>query len=248
MLVLLPPSETKRDGGDSEAALDLARLSFGSLTQQRTAALNALLSLSLDAPAAAVALGLSAGQMSEVGRNRRIAISPTMPAIDRFTGVLFDGLEASTLDYAARDWIGANVAIHSALFGLIGACDPIPAYRLSHDSKLPGIALRRHWANEITRVLADEAGFILDVRSESYARLGPLPAGGNRRFLRVVSEGVDGRKRALNHFNKKGKGEFVRRLAEAGGDHVNAESLIAWARSAGVRLEPGAPGELELTV
>jgi len=63
-----------------------------------------------------------------------------------------------------------------------------------------------------------------------------------------VTEGDDGRWRALNHFNKKGKGEFVRAILLAGIDHPDATSLIAWAATGGIRLEFGAPGELDLVV
>jgi uncharacterized protein len=248
MRVILPPSETKRDGGDAERVLDLAALSFPQLTAHRRATLAALRRLSRNVAQSTTALGLSAGQRFEIDRNRAITGSPTMPAIERFTGVLFDGLEVGSLPGPARAWIGDHVVIHSALFGLIGADDPIPAYRLSHDSKLPELPLRRHWAADVSRVLEAETGLILDLRSESYANLGPLPPGENRWFLRVVSEGADGRKRALNHFNKKGKGEFVRALAVAGVEHRDVAALLAWAAAAGILLEPGRPGELELTV
>ena len=63
-----------------------------------------------------------------------------------------------------------------------------------------------------------------------------------------MSEGADGRKRALNHFNKSGKGAFVRQLVLAGVDHPDVASLLAWAAAPGIRLEPGAAGELDLVV
>jgi hypothetical protein len=71
---------------------------------------------------------------------------------------------------------------------------------------------------------------------------------GNSFFVRVVSEGPDGRKRALNHFNKKGKGLFTRAVASAGIEHATVESLLDWASGVGIRLDPGEPGELFLTV
>ena len=53
---------------------------------------------------------------------------------------------------------------------------------------------------------------------------------------------------ALSHFNKKGKGEFTRAVIAAGIEHATLESLVAWAATAGIRLEAGAPGELDLVV
>jgi len=130
----------------------------------------------------------------------------------------------------------------------VGAGDVIPAYRLSHDSRLPELPLKKHWRAANGAVLADAPGLILDLRSESYAALGPLPEHPNAQYLRVVTHTAAGQKKALTHFNKKGKGEFVRRLAEAGIDHPDVDSLLRWAAESGIRLERGRPGELELSV
>ena len=248
MLVLLPPSETKRDGGDEGSTLDLATLSFPQLTSARKPVLRAVRSLSRNIADSSAALGLSAAQRFEVDRNRTITRSPTMPVMDRFTGVLFDGLAAAELDPPARSWLEQHVVVHSALFGLLRAGDRIPAYRLSHDSRLAGLPLKKHWSRTIAGVLAEQEGLILDLRSESYSSLGPAPVRENSVYLRVVTEGPDGTKRALNHFNKKGKGEFVRDLALSGLIHEDVPSLLHWAVAQGIRLAPGAPGQLELTV
>jgi hypothetical protein len=247
MLVLLPPSETKRDGGDG-GALDLASLSYPGLTGPRAAALHATSALALDPNAMALALRLGPTQRAELERNRSITQSPVMAALDRYTGVLYDALDAASLAPEARRLARSSVVIHSALFGLLGAGDPIPAYRLSHDSRLPGLKLRSLWAASIGAELDRHNGLILDLRSEAYVALGPVPARPESYFLRVVAAGVDGRKRALNHFNKRGKGEFVRALLQAGRDHADAASLIEWARGSGIRLAHGASGELELEV
>lgn len=247
MLVLLPPSETKRDGGDDHT-LDLSRLSFPELTTARAAALAATSTLALDPGAMAAALRLGPTQHGELARNLALARSPVMAAMDRYTGVLYDALGAATLSPEARSLARSSVVIHSALFGLLGAGDPIPAYRLSHDSRLPGVKLRSLWSASIGAELERHNGLILDLRSEAYAALGPLPAGPESYFLRVVAAGADGRTRALTHFNKKGKGEFLRALLQAGRSHADAASLIGWARGCGIRLAPGAPGELELQV
>jgi cytoplasmic iron level regulating protein YaaA (DUF328/UPF0246 family) len=248
MLVLLPPSETKRDGGVDGSSLDLSSLRFPELTHLRAATVAALGELSRDPVAAAAALGLGPTQTLEVDRNRAVLSSPVMAAMDRYTGVLYDGIAAHTLDDAERAWIAEHVLVNSALFGLVGAGDPLPAYRLSHDSRLPGVPLKKHWRAALGEVLARETGLLLDLRSESYAALGPLPAHDRAFYLRVVTHTPTGQKKALTHFNKKGKGVFVRRLAASGIDHADVASLLEWAADAGIRLEHGAPGELELAV
>lgn len=248
MLILLPPSETKRDGGVEGSVLELSTLGFPALLAPRRAIAADLRKLSTNLKTMASALKLGVGQQHELVRNRAIRTSPTMPAIDRYTGVLYDALDATSLTAGERDFAFRHVAVHSALFGLIAAGDPIPAYRLSHDSRLPGQSLKKVWREPIARELADHRGLILDLRSEAYVALGPAPARGNSFFLRVVAEGDDGKKRALNHFNKKGKGEFVRTLIRSGIDHPDIGALLEWAAAQGIELVPGAAGELELTV
>ncbi len=248
MLIILPPSETKRDGGVPETSLDLSALSFPALTRPRKAALAALKRLSRNLKASTGALSLGAGQRFEIDRNRAIETSPLMPAIDRYTGVLYEGFGSGTVDASRREFLGRSTVIHSALFGIIGALDPIPAYRLSHNSRLPGLSLRKHWRQPIAELLAGVDGLILDLRSEAYAELGPAPTRTNSFYLRVVSEAEGGQRKALTHFNKKGKGEFARAVIDAEIDHADGDSLIAWAADHGFRLAHGAPGELELLV
>jgi cytoplasmic iron level regulating protein YaaA (DUF328/UPF0246 family) len=248
MLILLPPSETKRDGGAAGSALALADLSFPELAAARRTVGAELRALSGNLTTMAAALKLGAGQHHELVRNRTVRTSPTMPAVDRYTGVLYDALDAASLSADARSFASRHMVIHSALFGLVSAGDAIPAYRLSHDSRLPTLTLKKAWREPISGVLAAYDGLVLDLRSEAYVGLGPAPRRDGSYFLRLVAEGSDGTKRALNHFNKKGKGEFVRALLEAGIDHPDGPSLIEWATAAGYMLEFGKPGELQLEV
>lgn len=247
MLILLPPSETKRAGGAEGSRLAVRSLGFRPLDAARRTALAALEELSRDPDAALVALKLSARQRPEAERNRQLRGAPVLPSLDRYEGVLFDALDAGTLSPEAREFAHAHVAIASALFGLTRALDPIPAYRLSADSRLPGLALKTLWAGPVSEAIAQTPGLVLDLRSEAYAALGPVADRAETAFVRVVSE-EGGRKRALNHFNKAGKGRFVRALLDARIDHGSVGALLDWAQGAGIRLERGAPGELDLVV
>ena len=253
MLVLLPPSETKRDGGDL-APVELTTLSFPSQLRARRDVSKALATLGRNRDECARVLKLSPKQLDEVVRNRNVLKSATMPAIDRYTGVLFDALDALSLPKSARNFLRDHVIIGSAAFGLVRAMDLIPAYRLSFDSRLPGLkagSLKHTWASAGSAVLAAASDFILDARSEGYASLAPLPAGSNSTYLRVVTQADGGEVRALNHFNKKGKGEFLRALALAGSAVsriASVDDLISWGKSHDWELAPGAPGELNLFV
>jgi uncharacterized protein len=250
VLVLLPPSETKRDGG-TLGPLELDRLSFPLLTGPRSVVVSATRKLADDAEAMMRALKLGPRQASEVDRNRALLESPTMPAIDRYTGVLFDALDAPSLDRAARAYAGAHVAVHSALLGLVGGLDAIPAYRLSHDSRLPEVRLKSVWRDPVSSVLAQHEGLVVDLRSEAYAELGPAPSRDDAVYVRVVSVGDDGRRRALNHFNKRAKGLLTRSLLSDRPRLRTRQDLVDWARGAGFAVDSvparsGHPVELEL--
>src|SRR5439155_8724037 len=136
MLVLLPPSETKAGGGDGPP-LDLTALSFPELTPVRERLVSALETLAGDVPASLAALGLSERQSDEVARNAALRTSRTLAAVCRYTGVLYDALGIGGFTRAERRRAGARLAVASALFGVLRADDPVPAYRLSGGSTLP---------------------------------------------------------------------------------------------------------------
>jgi cytoplasmic iron level regulating protein YaaA (DUF328/UPF0246 family) len=246
MLILLPPSETKRTGGD-DPQLSVAGLRFPRLAALRGDLVRDVALLAQDSEASMRALKLGPRLANEVGRNLEVADSPTMPALDRYTGVLYDALESASLAEADRCFAGEHLVIHSALFGPVSALDGIPAYRLSHDSRVPGIQLKRYWSTAVTRELSG-SGLILDLRSEGYVALGPVAGNPQAYFLRVVTIGPDGTSRALNHFNKSAKGLLTRQLLMNGQDFASVHDLLAWAVKAGIGLTLGGPGELVLVV
>jgi len=115
---------------------------------------------------------------------------------------------------------------------------------------VPGLPpLRRVWADAVTAALAQHsAPFILDLRSEAYVALGPVPVTAGAARVRVVTSGEDGQVRALNHFNKAAKGVLARTLAEQRPAVRSVRGLLRWAAESGVALEPGPAGELLLHV
>jgi cytoplasmic iron level regulating protein YaaA (DUF328/UPF0246 family) len=238
--------------GGTGRSLSLGNLRFPELTDAREQLTNDVVRLAADRDAMIAALKLGPKQHAEVDVNRELWTSPTLPALDRYTGVLYDALSAGSLGVKAREFAACHVVVHAALFGPVGALDPIPAYRLSHDSRIPDRPMKRHWKSGIERILAQHDGLVLDLRSEAYVALGPAPVRANSYYLRVLTDGPDGSRRALNHFNKKAKGEFTRALLEARTVFDDADELCRWALTAGFRLERLSPAsgahELALVV
>lgn len=242
MLIILPPSETKSTGG-AGAPLNFGALSFPSLNPVREAIANDLVALcSGDEAAAREVLGLGPKLAGEVAANEALLSSPTSPAIERYTGVLYDALAASDLTPGAR----GRLAVGSALFGLVGAEDPIPHYRLSGTVKLPDggakpPTMRVRWGSAITDALMEADDFILDLRSGAYRTLGKAPGAVVARV-----ETPDGK--VVSHFNKRHKGLLARALAEAA-DVGDIEQAVDVARAAGLdaRVDEAA-GEPQVTV
>lgn len=229
MLILLPPSETKAPGGTG-APLDFGALSFPSLNPARQEIAQALASLEVDE--AMIQLKLSEKLRGEAEANQVIYSSPTLPAIERYTGVLYDALDAATLSDAAR----SRLAIGSALFGLVRAGDLIPHYRLSGGTKLGGRTMKSHWGSLITDALTkvQEEELVVDLRSGTYQQLGRLKGAVT---ARVESVQEDGSRKVVSHFNKHYKGELARVLATAPSEAYSIDDVAALAEAAGFTTE-----------
>ncbi|HEY9472539.1 MAG TPA: peroxide stress protein YaaA [Mycobacteriales bacterium] len=235
MLVLLPPSESKQHGGDGPP-LDLDSLSFPALTWVRARLVAALVNLAGDPTAARATLGLSDRQDAELALNAALRGSPTLPALHRYTGVLYDALDYSSLRPAARGRADASLVVASALFGLVRPTDPIPGYRLSGGTILPGVGrLAPLWRPVAEPVLAtgcDE--LVVDLRSVSYAALARVPGAV---AVRVVTERTDGTRAVVSHHNKATKGRLARALVSAPRSPRNLAGVLRVARAAGLVTE-----------
>ncbi|WP_377452866.1 peroxide stress protein YaaA [Rhodococcoides fascians] len=242
MLILLPPSETKSDGG-SGAPLDLDRLSLPSLLPLRRTLADALVRLSDDVDASITALGLGPTQVDEIERNARLFASPTTPALRRYTGVLYDALGASTFTRAGRARADARLWIGSALFGAVRASDPIPSYRLSGGSSIPNFGtLRAHWKPRLSEALLTEAeGIVVDLRSGTYQQLGPIPGA---IAATVLTEKPDGSRSVVSHFNKHHKGLLARALTLTTAEPKDVKAVARVASKAGLRVEVASDTEL----
>jgi hypothetical protein len=242
VLVLLPPSETKAEGGTG-SPLDLDRLSFPDLNPVRGKLADALVDLAADVPGCRAALDLSERQDAEVARNAALFTSPTMPALHRYTGVLYDALGVSTLSRVELRRAGRRLAVASALFGVVRGTDPIPAYRCSGDSVLPGAGpLRELWRPALEPVLGELDELVVDLRSATYAQLARLPRAVT---VRVVTE-RSGRRLAVSHHNKAYKGALARALALAPREPTGMAGVLRIAAAEGLVVARTGPRSLDL--
>lgn len=223
-LILLPPSERKSTGGTGAPwapgrgvapELDARRgeVMAGLVTAMRgsRAARGKLLGVKDVALAAA----------TEV--DRAVRTSPTVPAIERYTGVLYDALDPRSLPASHRRRLDAQVRIFSGLWGVVGPSDPIPDYKLKMGASLARTGkLSTWWRPAVTEALAPEVAgrTVWDLLPNEHRAAwapdldgAPSPAKiVSVRFADVVRRGGRTELVTVAHWNKLLKGALVRHL------------------------------------
>ncbi|MEP6560662.1 MAG: peroxide stress protein YaaA [Nakamurella sp.] len=241
--MLLPPSETKAAGGRGRV-LDLAGLTFPELAPLREQLMTALVALCADPPAARRALSVASSKDSEIAATAGLRTAPTMPAMSRYTGVLYEALDIPSLPKAARARAAVRLLISSALFGVLSGADAVPAYRLSAGSVLPGFGrLPAFWRPPLTTALSGLEGPVVDLRSGAYGSFATVPAAIT---VRVLTENQTGRRTVVSHFNKATKGLLARALVMSRAELSGPVDVARVARRAGLRVER--TGELSLQI
>ncbi|QDO88976.1 peroxide stress protein YaaA [Ornithinimicrobium ciconiae] len=208
MLILLPPSESKT-GRARGRALDLDRLSVPELTAYRAEVVAALAETSAR-PDAAATLGVSPNLTEEIARNTRLTTAPSVPVAELYTGVLYDALDLTSLDTAARRRANRRVLVVSALFGALRLTDHVPPYRLSMAVNLPGTGpLAGHWRSPLAKTLPGLVGrgLIIDCRSSTYAAAWVPQGDLARRWVQIRVPGA-------THMAKHTRGLVTRALCQ----------------------------------
>jgi len=219
VLILLPPSESKRDRARG-AAMDHTRLSFPELAPTRASVAATLAEVS-GRPDAPALLGVSANLLGDIRRNLVLDAAPALPAADLYTGVLYDALDLPGLDTAALRRARRWLLVISALYGALRPADKVAPYRLSMGVNLGELGpLAALWREPLSRVLPSVAGrgVIVDCRSSTYAAAwapqGELAA----RWVQVMVPGA-------THMAKHTRGLVARHLCLAGVDARTPRAL-----------------------
>ena len=139
-------------------------------------------------------------------QNEDIFKSRCAYAIERYTGVVYEHLDWSTLSESGKKYMADNVLIFSGLFGMTTPLTLIPDYKL----KMNVLSLQYHWGPVLTEALKDE-DVIFDLLPQVYRKA--YKPGKNVINVDFKVE-KKGKKTAAGHFGKAVKGKFIRFLAE----------------------------------
>lgn len=220
-MILLPPSEGKTPGGDgppwTRAGHSIPALNAG--RRRVRDAVRACLAEG-DAVAAGRLLDARGATLERALEEwRTLDRSPTLPARERYAGVVWEALDVGTLAAAARRTVDERLLVVSGMWGLVRAGDPIPAYRLKMGASVPTLGpLARHWRPAVSRTLRRLAAdaWMVDLLAQEQRAAIDEEALGRARLLRVdlVTDGAAG-PRAIGHAGKALKGRLARAIVEA---------------------------------
>jgi uncharacterized protein len=213
-VILLPPSEGKAQGG-KRAPWGAAPHAFRELDTARIPVRDAVRRLLAgDRANAERLLGVRGRHLAEALTDwEALDDAPTMPAVQRYSGVVWAALDPTRLDPPARRRLNARVVVPSGLWGLAAASDPIPAYRLKMSARLsPMGALAAYWRPKITPIIDARArgGWVIDLLPNEHAAAVAFGALEVSRHLRVELLEDDGARRSVGHDGKSLKGLLAR--------------------------------------
>ncbi|MEZ5268752.1 MAG: peroxide stress protein YaaA [Microthrixaceae bacterium] len=238
-LILVPPSEGKALGGEGPPWLASDGAADHPLHDQRLEVSAALSRQVASARSVESLLGVSGEALQRaVDADSTIDSAPTLPAIERYDGVLYQHLDAASMTPGQRRRLARSLRIISGLWGVVAPDELIPDYRLKMSASLDGIGkLSTWWRPFVSALLASEA------RAPScgtYCRWSIQRPSIRRRACQEppCSSHPTGPARLVpvSHWNKALKGALVSHLVR--NPSAGPEDLVDWEHPAGYRLDP----------
>lgn len=245
--VLLPPSKSQRGGG-SGTPWAPGSGAVPSLDGARSRVLQSLADMA--SPAAshdelARCFGATGATLdAAIEANRTVFGSATMPAIQRFDGVLYDELAYADRHVVVRRRIDAMVLIFDAAFGVLSPRDPIPLHRLDFHARLPHLGAERlavWWRPQLTAAMATHlrGRVVWDLLPTEHASAWdpsevPLET-------RYTVSFVDAKGKTVSHWNKLLKGSLAAWLCEHA--PTRPQQLMEFEHPLGYRLDRAATTE-----
>ncbi|MGA1389458.1 MAG: YaaA family protein [Ilumatobacteraceae bacterium] len=213
-VVLLPPSEGKADGGTARPAWRTSSGTFGRpLGDHREELVHRLARLKGGDGAL---LGVKGELLSRAtSANRSLLGAPTLPAWQRYTGVVWDHLDIPTLTASQRTRALNNIVVVSGLLGCVRASDPVPDYRLKMGARLaPFGLLSKWWMPHVSSALEEftDSLVVVDLLPQEHRAALDKSLSDSPSWLRVSLNERSGT--AGGHDAKAAKGRLARHVIE----------------------------------
>ena len=211
-VILLPPTEGKAVGGQKEKPWKPDSGSFGNSLEAHRSELMAHLKKSKGGDQKL--LGVSGAHLTRAqDANTHLIDAPSLPAWQRYTGVVWDHLDLASLTSAQQKFANANIIVVSGLLGLVCAGDAIPDYRLKIGASLePMGKLSTWWREEISLALNKccSGAVVIDLLPQEHSAAfvpNEKLLGGYFRIDLATKSGIAG-----GHDAKAAKGRLARHL------------------------------------
>ncbi len=152
-LLLLPPSEGKAETGNQSRPWTPQLGAFGAVLETSRAQI--VNQLRKDKGGTQKLLGVSGAHLTRAQScNMQLIGAPCLPAWQRYTGVVWDHLDLSSLTATQRNAFIKRIIVPSGLLGLVRADDHVPDYRLKMGARLaPFGTMSKFWNETITDAL-----------------------------------------------------------------------------------------------
>ncbi len=193
VLVLIPPSEGKSQGGDQKP-LENIKSETGKVVE--------LIQKQDDVEKLYGVKGKNAQDAHALNAN--LLKSQTFPAIKRYTGVVYNAIEYDTLSKKAQTFFHVHFRIVSAMFGLVKPNECIPEYKI----KLSKLKLDSYWRPILSKKL--QHFYVIDLLAEEQ-RKAVYYEHGIRINFQIKKNGF---LKPAGHFGKHIKGRFIRFMCE----------------------------------
>lgn len=225
LAILLPPSEGKAEGGRAPKWKPASGVFGPALAASRKQVATALVAAK---GGDTKLLGVNGAHLARAqAANRAVVGAATLPAHQRYTGVVWEHLSPSTLGTASSRRAADSIVVVSGLLGLVGFDDPVPDYRLKMGASLKPLGkLSTWWRNALSHAFDEWATgrVVIDLLpGEHRAAWTPSPDA----YADMVSVNfVEKSGQVAGHDAKAAKGLLARHLVESSGDPIAA--LKAW--------------------
>lgn len=154
MIILLPPSEGKASGGAPrtgwDSAAGLTGPALGTMRDTVAAALRK------SRGGNEKLLGVKGEPLARAqSANVSLEGAPTLPAWQRYTGVVWDHLDLASLPAARRRTAVSSILVPSGLLGVVRADEQVPDYKLKMGASIAPVGkLATFWRAAVTAEIA----------------------------------------------------------------------------------------------